>query len=98
MTTYAADTRENQAAAGPSAVFTYRRIGPRGGVPLVLLMRFRGTIDRWDPEFVDRLAADRDVILFAEGRQAPGGGRSRRHRGRRPGRSLPRQMTEKDKP
>jgi pimeloyl-ACP methyl ester carboxylesterase len=27
-------------------------------------MRFRGTIDWWDPEFVDRLAVDRDVILF----------------------------------
>ncbi|WP_329048805.1 alpha/beta hydrolase [Amycolatopsis sp. NBC_01488] len=64
MTTYLADTLENHAAAGPSAVFTYRRTGPRGGVPLVLLMRFRGTIDWWDPEFVDRLAADRDVILF----------------------------------
>jgi pimeloyl-ACP methyl ester carboxylesterase len=64
MTTYTADTLENHTAAGPSAVFTYRRTGPRGGTPLVLLMRFRGTIDWWDPEFVDRLAADRDVILF----------------------------------
>ena len=64
MTTYTADTLENHTAAGPSAVFTYRRTGPRGGVPLVLLMRFRGTIDWWDPEFVDRLATDRDVILF----------------------------------
>jgi pimeloyl-ACP methyl ester carboxylesterase len=64
MTTYTADALENHAAAGPSAVFTYRRTGPRGGVPLVLLMRFRGTIDWWDPEFIDRLAQGRDVILF----------------------------------
>src|SRR5213078_2835239 len=64
MTTYTADTLENHTAAGPSAVFTYRRTGPRGGVPLVLLMRFRGTIDWWDPEFIDRLAVNRDVILF----------------------------------
>lgn len=64
MTTYTADTLENHTAAGPSAVFTYRRTGPRGGVPLVLLMRFRGTIDWWDPEFVDRLSRDHDVILF----------------------------------
>lgn len=64
MTTYAADALQNQTVAGSSAVFTYRRTGPRGGVPLVLLMRFRGTIDWWDPEFVDRLAKDRDVILF----------------------------------
>ncbi|WP_131746925.1 alpha/beta hydrolase [Frankia sp. Cppng1_Ct_nod] len=64
MTTYMADTLENHTAAGPSTVFTYRRTGPQGGVPLVLLMRFRGTIDWWDPEFIDRLAQDRDVILF----------------------------------
>jgi pimeloyl-ACP methyl ester carboxylesterase len=31
---------------------------------LVLLQRFRGTIDWWDPEFVDHLAAEHDVILF----------------------------------
>ncbi|WP_322780904.1 alpha/beta hydrolase [Frankia sp. Cas4] len=64
MTTYMADTLENHTAAGPSTVFTYRRTGPQGGVPLVLLMRFRGTIDWWDPEFIDRLTQDRDVILF----------------------------------
>ena len=49
---------------GPSAVFTYRRLGPHGGVPLVLLHRFRGTIDWWDAEFLDYLAADHDVIVF----------------------------------
>jgi pimeloyl-ACP methyl ester carboxylesterase len=64
MTTYTADTLENQTVAGTSAVYTYRRTGPRTSVPLVLLMRFRGTIDWWDPEFIDQLAQDRDVILF----------------------------------
>jgi pimeloyl-ACP methyl ester carboxylesterase len=61
---YLADTAENLSADGPSATFTYRRIGPPGGVPLVLLNRFRGTIDWWDPEFLDHLAAERDVIVF----------------------------------
>jgi pimeloyl-ACP methyl ester carboxylesterase len=64
MSTYLADAAENRSVTGPSAVFTYRRLGPQGGVPLVLLHRFRGTIDWWDPEFVDYLAADHDVILF----------------------------------
>ena len=64
MTTFLADTAENLSVDGPSARFTYRRIGPRGGVPLVLLNRFRGTIDWWDPEFLDYLSADHDVILF----------------------------------
>jgi pimeloyl-ACP methyl ester carboxylesterase len=39
-------------------------MGRHGGVPLVLLNRFRGTIDWWDPEFLEHLAADHDVILF----------------------------------
>ena len=47
-----------------SAAFTYRRFGRQGGVPLVLLNRFRGTIDWWDPEFLDYLAAHHDVIVF----------------------------------
>ena len=64
MSTYLADAAENLTVDGPSARFTYRRIGPRGGVPLVLLNRFRGTIDWWDPEFLDYLAADHDVIVF----------------------------------
>jgi pimeloyl-ACP methyl ester carboxylesterase len=64
LRTYQADAAENASVAGPSAVFTYRRLGPIGGVPLVLLNRFRGTIDWWDPEFIDYLAADHDVILF----------------------------------
>ena len=64
MTNFLADTLENQSVTGPSATFTYRRTGPQGGVPLVLLMRFRGTIDWWDPEFIDRLSEHRDVILF----------------------------------
>ncbi|WP_369230620.1 alpha/beta fold hydrolase [Streptomyces sp. R21] len=64
MSTYLADKVEGLTVEGPSATFTYRRMGPRGGVPLVLLNRFRGTIDWWDPEFLDYLAADHDVIVF----------------------------------
>ncbi len=64
MSTYLADAAENVSVAGPSAVFTYRRLGRQGGVPLVLLNSFRGTIDWWDPEFLDYLAADHDVIVF----------------------------------
>ncbi|MFF0042706.1 alpha/beta fold hydrolase [Streptomyces mirabilis] len=64
MSTYLADKAEDLTVEGPSARFTYRRMGSRGGVPLVLLNRFRGTIDWWDPEFLDYLAADHDVIVF----------------------------------
>ncbi|MFD5539750.1 alpha/beta fold hydrolase [Streptomyces sp. NPDC127079] len=33
-------------------------------MPLVLLNRFGGTLDWWDPEFLDYLAVGRDVIFF----------------------------------
>jgi pimeloyl-ACP methyl ester carboxylesterase len=64
MPTFLADSATDLTIDGPSARFTYRRLGPRGGVPLILVQRFRGTIDWWDPQFVDYLAADHDVILF----------------------------------
>ncbi|GAA4002188.1 alpha/beta hydrolase [Streptomyces plumbiresistens] len=64
MSTYLADAAENLTVEGPSATFTYRRIGPQGGTPLVLLNRVRATIDWWDPEFLDHLAAEHDVIVF----------------------------------
>ncbi|MFC5955025.1 alpha/beta fold hydrolase [Streptomyces pratens] len=64
MSTYLADKAEDLTVEGPSATFTYRRMGPQGGVPLVLLHRFRATIDWWDPEFLDYLAAVHDVIVF----------------------------------
>ena len=57
-------TLENQYIETPSARFAYRRIGPRSGVPIVLVHRFRATIDWWDPEFLALLSADHDVILF----------------------------------
>lgn len=42
----------------------YRSIGPRGGVPLLLLNRFRGTMDDWDPALIDRIAVERQVLMF----------------------------------
>lgn len=56
-----ADTRYVDA---PNARFAYRRFGTGSGIPLVLALRFRGTMDHWDPAFLDRLAAERDVIVF----------------------------------
>jgi pimeloyl-ACP methyl ester carboxylesterase len=58
------DMAENLTVDGASGTFTYRRIGLRGGVPLVLLNRVRATLDWWDPALLDRLAADHDVIVF----------------------------------
>ncbi len=43
----------------------YRAIGTRGtAVPLLLLNRFRGTMDDWDPLLIDRIAGERLVLMF----------------------------------
>ncbi|MFD5540460.1 alpha/beta fold hydrolase [Streptomyces sp. NPDC127079] len=44
--------------------FAYRELGPKEGVPLVLLVHLAGVLDNWDPRVVDGLAAGRRVIAF----------------------------------
>ncbi len=44
--------------------YAYRSFGPEGDTPLILLNRFRGTMDEWDPAFLDRLATARHVVIF----------------------------------
>jgi pimeloyl-ACP methyl ester carboxylesterase len=43
--------------------YAFRQVG-RSEVPLVLLQRFRGNLDNWDPALVDALAAHRRVVAF----------------------------------
>ena len=42
----------------------YRTFGVNSDVPIVLLPRFRATMDEWDPAFLDVLAAERRVVIF----------------------------------
>ncbi|MBD2682750.1 MULTISPECIES: alpha/beta fold hydrolase [Nostoc] len=42
--------------------FAYRILGT--GSPLLLIQRLRGTMDDWDPLFLERLAQNHQVILF----------------------------------
>ncbi|WP_234330647.1 alpha/beta fold hydrolase [Streptomyces acidiscabies] len=44
--------------------FVYRDLGPRDGVPLILLVHLAGVLDNWDPRVVDGIAARRRVIAF----------------------------------
>lgn len=55
----AAETRSVQVGADRIA---YRRLG--SGDPIVLVNRFRGTVDTWDPAFLDALARRHTVIVF----------------------------------
>ena len=44
--------------------FAYRELGPRGGVPVVLVTHLAAVLDNWDPRVVDGIAARHHVIAF----------------------------------
>ncbi len=62
MSQYTAPNLTVDATNGTS--YAYRRFGKAGTVPLVFFMHFRGNLDNWDPDLVDDIAAEREVILF----------------------------------
>jgi pimeloyl-ACP methyl ester carboxylesterase len=51
--------------AADGVTYRYRRFGTpsESDLPLVCLVHFRANLDNWDPEFVDALAAEREVVL-----------------------------------
>ncbi|WP_432519060.1 alpha/beta fold hydrolase [Kineococcus sp. SYSU DK006] len=61
---YRSDEASTEFAEHGGYRYAYRRFGPRGGTPLVLCLRFRGTMDHWDPAFLQVLSDERDVIVF----------------------------------
>jgi len=64
MTTIWLETAPNEFIEASGIKFAYRRLGPREGMPLILLQHFTGTMDSWDPAVVNGLAASRPVIVF----------------------------------
>jgi pimeloyl-ACP methyl ester carboxylesterase len=64
MVQYVYETVDVRHVEGESATFGYRELGEGDETPLVLLHRFRGTLDDWDPKLLDLLAAERRVIAF----------------------------------
>ncbi|SDP29163.1 Pimeloyl-ACP methyl ester carboxylesterase [Paenibacillus sp. yr247] len=59
-----AETVETSYIDAKGIRFAYRTFGKPSEVPLVFCQRFRGTMDDWDPAFVNALAEERTVILF----------------------------------
>jgi pimeloyl-ACP methyl ester carboxylesterase len=54
----------NQVISAPNGIdYAYRTVGD-GTPALVLLQHFRGNLDNWDPELVDALARDRQIVTF----------------------------------
>jgi pimeloyl-ACP methyl ester carboxylesterase len=64
VTTYTHDNVPTQFVESRGIRFAYRRFGKVGGVPIVMNIHFRGTMDHWDPAVTDGLAQQREVILF----------------------------------
>ncbi|SDW59874.1 Pimeloyl-ACP methyl ester carboxylesterase [Arthrobacter sp. cf158] len=44
--------------------YSYRELGPRGGIPVVFFVHLAATLDNWDPRIVDPIAKNRRVIAF----------------------------------
>ncbi|MFM9498962.1 alpha/beta fold hydrolase [Streptomyces galilaeus] len=62
---YISDIADTRHAEGTIARYAYRDFGQQNATPpLVLLQRFRGTLDHWDPLFLEVLATERRVIIF----------------------------------
>lgn len=57
-----ANTSQTQFIEKNERKIAYRSIGK--GTPIVLVNRFRGTLDTWDPLFLDKLAENHKVITF----------------------------------
>ncbi|HSQ33174.1 MAG TPA: alpha/beta hydrolase [Gemmatimonadaceae bacterium] len=60
----AANAAHTQVLRAGDIEFAYRTFGADSDVPIVLLARFRATMDDWDPAFLDALAAERRVVIF----------------------------------
>lgn len=59
-----ANTAPTRFVTAGGVQFAYRTFGAPSVVPLLLCQRFRGTMDDWDPLFLDALAAQRSIIIF----------------------------------
>ncbi|WP_300057430.1 alpha/beta hydrolase [uncultured Roseobacter sp.] len=55
---------QNKTVEADGISFAYRLMGPEDDVPLVFCQRFRGTMDEWDPAFLEALALHRRLIIF----------------------------------
>ncbi|WP_032405614.1 alpha/beta fold hydrolase [Rhodococcoides fascians] len=44
--------------------YSYRELGPKGGIPVVFFVHLAANLDNWDPRIVDAIAQNRHVITF----------------------------------
>ena len=75
-TKFTHETVPTQYADVKSTKFAYRSFGQEGGIPIVLLQHFTGTMDNWDPAVTNALAKNHHVILFNNKGVATSGGKT----------------------
>ncbi|KAG9230808.1 Alpha/Beta hydrolase protein [Amylocarpus encephaloides] len=61
---YTQETAITLYADAKGTKLAYRRLGVDSGIPLVMLMHFRGNMDFWDPALINALARSRPIILL----------------------------------
>src|SRR3954471_17687457 len=57
------DAPTRSVSAG-GVTYAYRELGPKTGVPIILLTHLAAVLDNWDPRVVDGIAAQHRVIAF----------------------------------
>lgn len=58
------ETTSNKFIEAAGIKFSYRKLGPEIGIPLVFLQHFTGNMDAWDPAVINAFAKTRSVIVF----------------------------------
>jgi pimeloyl-ACP methyl ester carboxylesterase len=56
-------TAKTQYVSSSKGTIAYRRFGTGNGTPILFLIHFRGTMDKWDPLLINTIAATRPIIL-----------------------------------
>src|SRR5687767_14569751 len=62
ITSYANAPARTVTAGG--VTYSYRELGPKGGIPVVFFVHLAATLDNWDPRIIDPIATHRHVITF----------------------------------
>ena len=57
-------TAETKYIVANAVKLAYRRLGRSTGIPLVMLIHFRGNMDFWDPALINALAKSRPILLL----------------------------------
>lgn len=73
---YTHETAPTQYVDVKGSKFAYRSFGKQGGVPLVFLQHFTGTMDNWDPALTNALAKNHHVVLFNNKGVSTSGGKT----------------------